>query len=328
VAGIAPGARVLPYAHGAAVRASTGAEGIRWAVDNGAQVLNLSWGVDARTPPPALVGAVEYALAADVVVVASAGNLAGGSTEVAWPARVPGVIAVTGLGRDGRFWAEGSVQGEGAVLAAPAEDVITPAPTVPSGYGKGSGTSPAAAIVSGVAAMVRAEFPDLDAAGVVERLVSTAVDAGPPGWDGQYGRGVVDPVAALTADVAPVDRNPLLPPPAEDPAPDAPAAAAPGGGPAPAAPAVQPWLLVPLAVVVVLAALVLLLVARRRRRRPPAVPPPPWSGRAPPPRIPFPRGYDPPTQPHVPAQRPYRAAPPHPPAQPHGAPRRPAPPRP
>ncbi|GHJ10188.1 hypothetical protein TPA0907_45550 [Micromonospora humidisoli] len=71
-------------------------------------------------------------------------------------------------------------------------------------YRKGTGTSDATAIVAGAAALVRSKYPYLPAAEVVHRLTATAVDKGPPGRDDEYGYGVIDLVAALTADVPPL----------------------------------------------------------------------------------------------------------------------------
>jgi subtilisin family serine protease len=80
-------------------------------------------------------------------------------------------------------------------------DVVS---TRPQGkYGVGAGTSDAAAIVSGVVALVRARFPALSGPEVVRRITATATDKGRPGRDDEYGFGIVDPVAALTADVRP-----------------------------------------------------------------------------------------------------------------------------
>ncbi len=68
----------------------------------------------------------------------------------------------------------------------------------------GTGTSGSAAIVSGVAALVWSRYPELSAVEVVHRMTATAVDKGAPGRDPEYGFGIVDPVAALTADVPPL----------------------------------------------------------------------------------------------------------------------------
>jgi len=208
--GVAPGARVLP------VRASEGGRttgsryrAVRAAADSGAKVINLSY---SGTGPPSFEEreAIAYALSKDAVVVAGAGNIDGGQTSIGAPASIPGVIAVTGFDQRGTFWS-GSVQGPEAVLAAPAKDVVTTAAPAggPTGYSLTQGTSSATAIVSGVVAMVRAKYPDLDAANVINRLIRTADDAGPPGRDPQYGFGRINPVRALTADVAPVTQNPL-----------------------------------------------------------------------------------------------------------------------
>jgi subtilisin family serine protease len=70
-------------------------------------------------------------------------------------------------------------------------------------YSKGTGTSDATAIVAGVAALVRAKYPNLSAVEVMHRLTATAIDKGPAGRDDEYGYGIVDPVAALTANVPP-----------------------------------------------------------------------------------------------------------------------------
>ncbi|MDT5036504.1 MAG: hypothetical protein QOE03_1689 [Micromonosporaceae bacterium] len=80
--------------------------------------------------------------------------------------------------------------------------MISPAPN--GKYSQGVGTSAATAIIAGVAALVRAKYPELSAVEVVHRLTATATDKGPPGRDDEYGYGIVNPVAALTADVPPL----------------------------------------------------------------------------------------------------------------------------
>ncbi|WP_406085501.1 S8 family serine peptidase [Micromonospora zamorensis] len=209
VDGIAPGAKILP------IKIKKGkdpasdqaqAQGIRMAVDGGARVINLSVGGPGAASPEE-EQAIAYALERDVVVVASAGNTAKGESAVISPANIPGVIAVTGTTRGGAFWS-GSVRGPEAVVAAPGDGILNIGPN--HGYGWGDGTSDSAAIVSGVAALVRSKYPDLNAANVINRIIRTARDAGPAGRDTQYGFGRIDPVAALTADVPTVSENPLL----------------------------------------------------------------------------------------------------------------------
>jgi type VII secretion-associated serine protease mycosin len=210
VLGIAPKAKILPIATEASRNESDVAKAIRWAADNGADVLNLSLGAD-RPPEEVEVAAVQYALSKNVVVVAAAGNRARGFRGVESPASIPGVIAVGVTMKSGEPWFDG-ITGPEMVLNAPAEQVIAPVPrgVTSNGYSLSTGSSSATALVSGVAALVRARYPDADAATVVNRLIRTADDRGAKGRDNLYGFGVVDPVAALTADVPAVSANPLL----------------------------------------------------------------------------------------------------------------------
>ena len=99
------------------------------------------------------------------------------------------------------------------MLTAPAVNLIGPRP---GGYWKVQGTSFAAPLVAGTAALIRSKWPTLDAANVINRLIRTARDLGPPGRDDQYGYGEVNPVAALTASVPLVRRNPLIAPSTPD----------------------------------------------------------------------------------------------------------------
>lgn len=218
VTGIAPGVRILPIKTkpgDGEISQAASAQGIRMAVDGGAKVVNLSYGALGVASDDE-EAAIRYALDRDVVVVAGAGNTAKGHSQVISPANVPGVIAVTGTTKGGRFWS-GSTQGPEAVVSAPADGIYNAGPD--HGYGWGDGTSDATAIVSGIAALIRSKYPDLSAPNVINRIIRTARDAGPPGRDPQYGFGRVDPVAALTAKVPAVSANPLLAPAAASPAP-------------------------------------------------------------------------------------------------------------
>ncbi|ETA03833.1 peptidase S8 [Frankia sp. CcI156] len=230
VRGIAPAAKILPVSTGAEANSEEVAIGIRRAVDLGADVINLSLG-STGTATPDEEKAVGYALAHDVVVVASAGNVESGDTAINSPASIPGVVAVTGSTAAGGFWRE-SAHGPRAVIAAPAPGIRAPVPTrvSPDGLDTGGGTSNSAAIVAGVVALIRAAQPDLDAPNVIERLVYTARDAGSPGRDDEFGFGIVDPVAALTRAVPVVRSNPLLSAPTRWGV----------GGPAPAAGRIMP----------------------------------------------------------------------------------------
>ncbi|MFD4871140.1 type VII secretion-associated serine protease mycosin [Streptomyces sp. NPDC058412] len=209
VLGIAPQARILPVrvileegdpGRGKARDSKGGAlaEGIRWAADHGADVINLSLGDDSESAhhEAGEDEAVQYALAKGVVVVASAGN--GGETgdRVSYPAAYPGVIAVTAVDRRGKK-AKFSTRNWYATVSAPGVDVVIADPD--RSYYEGWGTSAAAAFVSGAAALIKAEHPDLAPAQIKKLLEDTASDSPPGGRDDARGHGTVDPVAALQA---------------------------------------------------------------------------------------------------------------------------------
>src|SRR5699024_7485001 len=76
-------------------------------------------------------------------------------------------------------------------------------------YTTWSGTSGAAPLVSGLAALIRAEHPEMSAHQVIQCILETAQDTGEAGQDNLYGRGIVDAAAAVNADVPNVDSNPM-----------------------------------------------------------------------------------------------------------------------
>jgi subtilisin family serine protease len=180
---------------------------VRWAVDNGADVINMSLGSTSTAWPESWDDAFLYAEQNDVVIIAAAGNRAGGLTQVGAPATIPGVLAVAGLDRTGAASAEASSEGISIAVAAPSEDLVG---GLPGGlYAEWSGTSGAAPLVAGVAALIRSRYPELSAAQVVNRIVDTAKDAGTPGFDTLYGYGVLDVAAAVGADLTVPEQNRL-----------------------------------------------------------------------------------------------------------------------
>nr|WP_205809016.1 type VII secretion-associated serine protease mycosin [Micromonospora sp. HNM0581] len=210
VVGLAPDARILPVrvldAENRYDDALIVAKGVRWAVDNGAEVINLSLGGNGDSA--ALAAAIDYAFARDVVVVACTGNLATSPEAKVWyPAREPGVIAVSGLERNSDNLWSGAITGRTTVLTAPASGLVGARP--PGGYWRVQGTSFAAPLVAATAALVRSRYPQMSAGDVVNRLLVTARDIGPTGRDERFGYGLVDPVAALTTEVPPSHGNPL-----------------------------------------------------------------------------------------------------------------------
>ena len=182
-------------------------EAVRWAVDNGARVINISLGSTSPEWPQSWDAAFLYAEQKDVVIVAAAGNRVGGNVQVGAPATIPGVLTVAGLDRTGAASIDSSSQGISIGVAAPAEDLVGGLPG--GGYADWAGTSGATPIVSGVAALIRSKWPEMSASQVINRIVTTAKDAGAPGKDPLYGFGVLNAEAALKADVPETNVNPL-----------------------------------------------------------------------------------------------------------------------
>lgn len=204
ILGIAPQARLVVAQDGAGdtADATDMAEGIRWAVRQGATVIciaeaGFSGNADEER-------AIDEAEAKDVVVVAGVGNRPR-ARYVEYPAAYPGVLAAAGTDQDGKH-ASISVTGGGVVLSAPATDIYSDG--LHHAYSTGTGTSPSTAIIAGAAALVRARFPKLSAVEVIHRLTATAIDKGAPGRDDEYGYGELNLVAALTAKVPPLSAGP------------------------------------------------------------------------------------------------------------------------
>ncbi|MFN8643687.1 MAG: S8 family serine peptidase [Candidatus Binatia bacterium] len=163
--GVAPDATIL------AVKAldaqgygpySAVANGIVYAVDHGAHVVNLS--LVGTAPSNVLQAAVDYAAAHDVIVVAAAGNY--GTDVPGYPAASSGSVAVAALA-DGDARPSFSNYGAWISVAAPGVDVITTSRG--GGYALSSGTSPAAAFTSGVFALLRAANPAMPRATAIAR---------------------------------------------------------------------------------------------------------------------------------------------------------------
>jgi hypothetical protein len=188
--GAAPGARLIAASGGAQQSAAQVEAAVRWLVDHGAKVVLVIDGARSLTP-----AAAAYALGHDAVLVAPHSPTA--------PA-VPGVIAVRGV-RQGELISSG----RSPSLTAPGEANLL------LGDGQVASASPdesAAALVAGTAALVRARHPQEDAKTTVQRLLSTASPVTGESA-AAYGRGVVDPVSALTKEIKPVANNPLGEPP-------------------------------------------------------------------------------------------------------------------
>lgn len=211
VIGSAPEASLLSasigFGEGAMSSDDQIAEAVRWSVDNGADIINMSLTRNTIEWPESWDDAFLYAFENDVVVVAAAGNRGSGTTQVGAPATMPGVLTVAGLDAQGQASFDASSQGITIAVAAPSENLVGVVPG--GGHVRWNGTSGAAPIVSGIVALVMAAHPQLDAANVINRVVATAKDAGAAGADPIYGFGLVDAEAAVTASVPTVTANPM-----------------------------------------------------------------------------------------------------------------------
>ncbi len=166
------------------------AAGVDWAVDAGVDVINLSLGSDADHQ--GLRAAVARAVAADVVVVAAAGN-DGPDAPALFPAALPEVLTVT-ASDSADFPALFSASGSHVALLAPGSMIFSSVPD--GGFGWMSGTSQSAPFVSAAAGLLLATFPDWSAVQVRAVLTSSAFPA-PDAVGPGFGFGVVDPVASL-----------------------------------------------------------------------------------------------------------------------------------
>lgn len=202
VMGLAPKAKILPVrvdlAGNKFVTASL-ASGIRYAVDQGASVINLSLGDSNSYPGSKAAKAVAYAQAHDVVVVAATGNDAG---TVSYPAALPGVVAVTAVDQGLNFWSSSNTGN--VTVAAPGVEVAQADPTTKSGYAVADGTSGSSAYVSAIVALLRSKYPDLTAGQIINRLVKSASflnNTGKKAPDKELGYGIARPGSALTMDI-------------------------------------------------------------------------------------------------------------------------------
>jgi membrane-anchored mycosin MYCP len=215
VVGIAPAAKIMPVRafesapeDGQSSRDVVGPSaqsvvaGIKWAADNGAQIINVSLSDDQSADLYA--DAVNYAHARGSLVVASAGNRNTADSDRPdpanfYPGELPGALAVAAVLRDGTWSADSSYAGAHVDIAAPGQ-------SMPSAYisggdcvfnGDSASSSYATAVVSGAAALVAARYPDETPDQWAFRLTQAAMRVAPAEASDTVGWGEVRPAEAL-----------------------------------------------------------------------------------------------------------------------------------
>ena len=194
--GAAPAVKLLAvHAFGSAGSDGTSLnilKGLDWAGTSKANVINMSF---AGPADPELHTMLTALRGKGAVLIAAVGN-AGPNSRPLYPAADPQVIAVTATDANDKLFAQAN-RGTHIAVAAPGVDLLMAAPN--GSYQMQSGTSFAAAQVSGIAALLLERNPKLDAASIRRILMSTAHDLGPPGHDDQFGSGLADALAAVNA---------------------------------------------------------------------------------------------------------------------------------
>ncbi|HEY1529512.1 MAG TPA: S8 family serine peptidase [Galbitalea sp.] len=209
--GVAPQANILSISIGFGAAATNSddqiAEAVTWAVNHGANVINMSLTRNTLAWPESWDKAFLYAMQHNVVIVAAAGNRGSGTDEVGAPATMPGVLTVAGVDRNEKASVDASAQGITIGVSAPSEQLLGATPG--GGYVQWEGTSGATPIVAGVVALVMASHPGITGANAINRVVSTARDAGAKGVDPIYGYGLLNAAAAVRNTVPSVKANPM-----------------------------------------------------------------------------------------------------------------------
>jgi subtilisin family serine protease len=204
--GIAPGAQILAV-HAfddtpGVARGSSFAiyKGLQWAADNGARIVNMSF---AGPADPTLQRLLAAAYDKGMVLIAAAGN-GGPKSDPLYPAADPNVIAVTATDSDDHLFPMAN-RGRQIAVAAPGVDIFALAPG--GEYVFTTGTSIAAAHVSGIAALLLEHKPSLKPGDIRAALTATAQPLGPPRPDSDFGAGLVSAYRAVMW----LDRTPAAP---------------------------------------------------------------------------------------------------------------------
>jgi subtilisin family serine protease len=194
--GTAPAARLLAV-HAFSTTAATAEsttfnilKGINWSVQEGARIINMSF---AGPRDPSLERALKATYDKGIVLIAAAGN-AGPKSPPLFPGAIPFVIAVTATDVDDKLFTAAN-RGKYISVAAPGVDILVPAPE--GEYQMTTGTSVAAAEVSGIVALLLERNPKLTPADIRRILTASAKRLAPGERDDNFGSGLIDPLQAL-----------------------------------------------------------------------------------------------------------------------------------
>ncbi len=170
---------------------NTFAEAIDYAVDNGADIINMSIYANSR-PPVTLENAIRRAVQSGVVIIGIAGNTK--QAGVLYPGKYDGVYAVSATTQNDLL-ADFSARGPEVFFCAPGEGITS---FLPGGQAATrSGTSFAAPHVSGTLALILSAFPSLSPEQAVDVLLESLIDLGTRGADSSFGQGLIDAFEAV-----------------------------------------------------------------------------------------------------------------------------------
>ena len=166
-------------------------EAIDYAVDNGADIINMSVFANAR-PPASLENTIRRAVQSGVVIIGIAGNT--GEISVLYPGKYNDVYAVSAT-TENDLLASFSTRGPEVAFCAPGEGITS---FLPGGQtATRSGTSFAAPHVTGTLALILSALPSLSPAQAVDILVGSLIDLGTRGFDSSFGQGLIDAFEAV-----------------------------------------------------------------------------------------------------------------------------------
>ncbi|MGV3524991.1 MAG: S8 family serine peptidase [Candidatus Sericytochromatia bacterium] len=199
ITGIAPSVKLMPVRAISNGGVTEVADGIVWAADNGAKVINLSLGWDnpSASVEQTIQRAVKYALDKNVVICAALSNASNNNPNSSPDnlAGKPGFEGVIGVGNVDVNNRRQGAWGNWKSVSSPGTQIMSTLPN--NRYGNLTGTSMATPMVAGIVALMISQNPNLRNTEIRQKLMATAADLGTPGYDDQFGAGRVNAFAAL-----------------------------------------------------------------------------------------------------------------------------------